>query len=72
MSELKPCPFCGGDDAHVIWDFVEDGVDYYAECTDCWCRGPWEPTLEKARNAWNNRSGDNSIHLTAHAAVEKK
>ena len=54
-EELKPCPFCGSDDIDVTYTYVDDGLDYYAECTDCYCRGAWEPTAAKARAAWNTR-----------------
>ena len=60
-EELKPCPFCGSDDIDVTYTYVDDGLDYYAECTDCYCRGAWEPTAEKARAAWNSRTIEDAL-----------
>lgn len=60
-DELKPCPFCGSDDIDVTYTYVDGGLDYYAECTDCYCRGAWEPTGAKARAAWNSRPIEDAL-----------
>ena len=66
-EELKPCPFCGSDDIDVTYTYIEGGVDYYAECTDCYCRGAWEPTPEKARAAWNSRPIEDKLQARIEA-----
>ncbi len=55
MRELKPCPFCGGDESgeelHVVsWDSV-----FYVQCDACFSTGPEYHDDESARNAWNTR-----------------
>lgn len=46
--ELKPCPFCGSSDVHVI-----ENLD--VQCKECDAYGPEKPSREKAVNAWNTR-----------------
>ncbi len=66
MSELKPCPFCGGEAA---FDFDDSGYEwiYCRKCgintdteisTDCCAK-------EKLSKAWNNRPHDNKIKAEA-------
>ena len=56
MSELKRCPFCGGEAKITEWD---DSCDYdkeeayHVEC-DC-CEGNWYETKQQAIDAWNKR-----------------
>ena len=53
MSELKPCPFCGGK-AWVI-QILEDL--YAVECRKCWTRtGTYQPTEAEAIKVWNRRA----------------
>lgn len=58
MSDLFPCPFCGGapndkpedNGSGVFWiicDNVKDG---------CGCEGPYKHSVEDAEKAWNRRS----------------
>ena len=72
MSELKPCPFCGGSD--VRYSIKTVGVGYHAAfyCNYCHCYGPGyiargpfenrneiernEHTKRWARNLWNKRA----------------
>ena len=54
MSELKPCPFCGGE-ADWFWDGINQR--WQIHCEDCTavisCDG-----LEDAIEAWNRRVED--------------
>ncbi|MGN0654432.1 MAG: Lar family restriction alleviation protein [Oscillospiraceae bacterium] len=55
MSELKPCPFCGGEA-----DFIGDTSTI--KCKTCGgafiCTSPLISRLD-AKEAWNRRYGDN-------------
>lgn len=55
MSELKRCPFCGGE-AKVFNDRIVANNAYIVECTDCGCAiGEYSKTPELAIKAWNTR-----------------
>jgi len=61
MSELKPCPFCGGDgldfDSYPSTQFWNDPE---ATVTHVWCEcggaGPVGPDREGAVSQWNTRT----------------
>ena len=52
MSELKPCPFCGGEAS--IYEEIPGG--YIVQCHDC-CGQIGIMTREHAIAAWNARAG---------------
>ena len=53
MSELKPCPFCGGVAKHS-WP----SGPCWIECAKCFAVGPnnGDTTTEQNEAAWNNRT----------------
>lgn len=54
MEELKPCPFCKGED--IIIRFVKGA--FYVQCADCTASIPSVSknyTKEQAVEAWNTR-----------------
>ena len=56
-SELKPCPFCGGEAIRLI-DFDDEYERVYLEsihCRSCHARVAWQETAEEAAEAWNRR-----------------
>ena len=55
MSELKPCPFCGGN-ASVR----KESMWYEVCCDDCPCNVGrcWFAKREEAIEAWNRRAED--------------
>ncbi|EGR9571404.1 restriction alleviation protein, Lar family [Salmonella enterica subsp. enterica serovar Grumpensis] len=56
MSELKPCPFCGGHAETFTTDGTEVGTYWYlAECWVCESRTGLYETEEKTAEAWNQR-----------------
>ena len=55
MADLKPCPFCGGTDLHVVSVY---GTEYYVDCFTCTTCGPYGETYEEAIEAWNRRAED--------------
>lgn len=54
MSELKPCPFCGGE-ANI--DFLGGFNVYRVRCTKCPCDMGryWYSRKDDAKKAWNRR-----------------
>lgn len=65
MSELKPCPFCGGEAEFAIGK-TGDGKDWhYIECADCGATGPNIKyaahnirVKEANAEAWNRRAAE--------------
>lgn len=51
MSELLPCPFCGGE-AHMIKGFSS----CFAICDECKCESGCYPIEAEAIAAWNSRA----------------
>lgn len=52
MTDLKPCPFCGGPARH------RSDVGCYISCSACHVDGPTVPTPDDAADAWNRRAPD--------------
>ena len=72
MSELKPCPFCGGeaelDFAHTSFTYTdafgkarEPGFFYTVKCGDnvCGCKIGIYEEPKMAIEAWNRRASEN-------------
>lgn len=56
MDELKPCPFCGGDNQVLFMAFFTE--DWAVGCNDCSCQGPTTvESKEEAIEKWNDRKG---------------
>ena len=52
MSELKPCPFCGGSKVSVAgWK-----DQYWVTCSGCETEGPSGETKTEAMEVWNQRT----------------
>lgn len=52
MSELKPCPFCGGEGEKRCWF---PNRYFFISCKSCGASIRINATKEKAIVAWNNR-----------------
>ena len=48
-SNLKPCPFCGGE--AEFYEFT----CFWVSCKDCWCETFTYDTKQEAVEAWNRR-----------------
>ena len=59
MSDLKPCPFCGGE-AGAGCEFGLKRMHHYGRCKVCGARGQSFPEDEggaaAAATAWNERA----------------
>ena len=61
MSEgLKPCPFCGGEAALAIDEFIARdetyvGKIYSVQCCNCIACTKWDASSDNAIAAWNRR-----------------
>lgn len=54
MDELKPCPFCGGEDIALV--NIRPLKDLWGIwCIDCQASFPLFNTEQKAIKAWNRR-----------------
>lgn len=63
MSELKPCPFCGGEAVVEKHSWYEEKTkaftdhSYGIKCLGCFTEGfQFYKTEEKAIEAWNRRA----------------
>lgn len=52
MAELKPCPFCGSKDIHMI----PGDRTYLCACFGCCATSAPRITEQQAIDAWNRRS----------------
>ena len=59
-DELKPCPFCGGENLASNWHSP------FIICNDCGAFGPGnaDSTHEQAVKAWNTRTPEQAIAAT--------
>lgn len=55
MTDLKPCPFCGGEAKRSIETF-ERTILSWIYCTNCGAAGGYRPTEAEAIAAWNTRA----------------
>lgn len=56
MSELKPCPFCGGEA-----DYGYDSSMILVECTDCYAATAMYMSQDIAAKKWNSRTTDSDL-----------
>ena len=67
MSELKPCPFCGGES--LLRERYINGAantkHYIRECRHCKATfANWYRSIKKANEAWNRRAQPDNEPLT--------
>jgi Lar family restriction alleviation protein len=56
VSELKPCPFCGSLNVHVLEEYHFANVFKPVVCRTCGCRTESVRDEQKAIEAWNRRA----------------
>ncbi len=64
MNELKPCPFCFGNETYPVYK-NQPATHFFIKCTECGACGPeiernsvvdeWTAAAEK----WNQRANSN-------------
>lgn len=52
MTNLKPCPFCAGEELSFISNFKDN---WLIGCNTCGILGPFGYSEEGAVNNWNDR-----------------
>lgn len=62
MTELKPCPFCGGE-ANIVKrkfksGFYPSGGTYYVHCKNCFITTQPRRTQKYVIKIWNRRTND--------------
>ena len=67
MSELLPCPFCGGEAEMLTAESMYGGYLFGIMCNDCRSRGDVYDTEAEAIAAWNSRA---DYHGYEQAAIE--
>ncbi len=60
MSELKPCPFCGGESSKIISYKSGRDLCWYIVCSECFVTTDNYETKELAIEAWNMRTSDDN------------
>ena len=58
MTELKPCPFCGSNDVHLLNAACPEGDQWSVTCKDCnvWVDHMFDAmSKEEAIELWNKR-----------------
>ncbi len=63
MSELKPCPFCGGKIIEHNIETERGGRTWhYFYCYNCYSTTANYRTVKEAMEAWNKRTFDNEAY----------
>jgi Lar family restriction alleviation protein len=60
MSDMKTCPFCGGDAVMETFRTARENFQRYrVRCSKCWCETDWESTsADDATEKWNRRADE--------------
>lgn len=65
MTELLPCPFCGGEAEMLTAESMNGGYLFGIMCNDCRSRGDVYDTEAEAIAAWNTRADFNGYEQAA-------
>ena len=57
MGDLKPCPFCGGENVHLdkAYSYFRDIVIYCEDCDMVFTLDDCNTTEQEVIEAWNRR-----------------
>ena len=74
MSELKRCPFCGGEAKCCSPGNPFEVAYYWIYCKECGTKHRASINLESVINAWNDRKPINDVvkHLDKQKTIEMK
>lgn len=56
MTELKPCPFCGGEAEYRAAKYVRTVFKHSVVCLECFASVPPKASEQEAIEAWNTRA----------------
>ena len=56
MNDLKPCPFCGEDAAHLETSYFRENLIYCENCDMYFTLDAFSATKKDIVNAWNRRA----------------
>lgn len=76
MTELKPCPFCGGEHVKLQHYKVDSNDWWYVSC--CECQIAMDPlqwdsqTKEQAIERWNKRYNNGMVFALSNVYPEEK
>ena len=68
MSELKPCPFCGGNAQELR--AVGDCGELFSVLCECGCETDYHESDWSALNQWNKRQAEDA--LTEHLRLKEE
>ena len=85
MRELKPCPFCNGQNISIISCYDDacenvycegcDKVRYTAVCNaqmgGCGANCGWKSSKEEAENSWNGRNKQKFCNGCKHLSIDE-
>lgn len=67
MTNLKPCPFCGGETTLCSVVSMQHEICYVVKCDDLNCimcaGGTLRKTISQAIEAWNRRAGEEVLTM---------
>ena len=70
-SELKPCPFCGGEAELNTIDESDSTVINAVWCIDCESEGGYYSTEAKAIKTWNTRTSEPETYDEIQAEINQ-
>jgi Lar family restriction alleviation protein len=69
-DQLKPCPFCGGQNVKCDNERDKRGYTvYFGKCFDCGAMGHDTRNYDKATAAWNTRPIEDALRAQLEAAT---
>ncbi len=74
MSELKPCPFCGGK-GHIYRNYSAGGIGidgHFIMCENCRAESPFDLSESDTGKSWNTRPIEDALRAELEKAKERE